>query len=48
MEVMRDETLGPGSAEPREASGMGQGYGPGLLDEVTATKVVHLSPAPPR
>jgi acyl-CoA reductase-like NAD-dependent aldehyde dehydrogenase len=37
-----------GSAEPRKASGMGLGYGPGLLDEVTAAKVVHLSPAPGR
>lgn len=35
-----------GSAEPRGVSGMGLGYGPGLLDEVTAAKVVHLEPAP--
>lgn len=33
-----------GSAEPRRASGMGLGYGPGLLDEMTALKVVHWSP----
>jgi acyl-CoA reductase-like NAD-dependent aldehyde dehydrogenase len=42
-----------GSAEPRKASGTGLGYGPGLMDEVTARKVVHLAPAdrfdgPPR
>lgn len=35
-----------GSAEPRRSSGSGLGYGPGLLDEVTAMKVVHLRPAP--
>ena len=35
-----------GSAEPRRASGLGLGYGPALLDEVTARKVVHLVPAP--
>lgn len=35
-----------GSAEPRGVSGLGLGYGPGLLDEVTAAKVVHLEPAP--
>jgi succinate-semialdehyde dehydrogenase/glutarate-semialdehyde dehydrogenase len=35
-----------GSAEPRGASGLGLGYGPGLLDEVTAMKVVHLEPSP--
>ncbi len=34
-----------GSAEPRKASGTGLGYGPGLMDEVTARKVVHLAPA---
>ena len=30
----------------RGASGQGYGYGPELLDELTATKVVHLEPAP--
>jgi succinate-semialdehyde dehydrogenase/glutarate-semialdehyde dehydrogenase len=35
-----------GAAQPRGASGLGFGYGPELLDEVTTTKVVHLSPAP--
>jgi acyl-CoA reductase-like NAD-dependent aldehyde dehydrogenase len=35
-----------GAAEPRRRSGMGFGYGPELLDEVTHTKVVHLAPAP--
>jgi acyl-CoA reductase-like NAD-dependent aldehyde dehydrogenase len=35
-----------GSAEPRRASGSGIGYGPELLDELTAIKVVHLSPPP--
>ncbi|HEY8585078.1 MAG TPA: aldehyde dehydrogenase family protein [Capillimicrobium sp.] len=35
-----------GAAEPRGLSGSGFGYGPELLDEVTATKVVHLEPAP--
>ncbi len=34
-----------GAAEPRRASGMGVGYGPELLDEMTALKVVHVSPA---
>jgi len=34
-----------GSAEPHRGSGLGFGYGPELLDEVTLTKVVHLSPA---
>jgi acyl-CoA reductase-like NAD-dependent aldehyde dehydrogenase len=34
-----------GSAEPRRSSGMGFGYGPELLDEVTTTKVVHIEPA---
>lgn len=33
-----------GAAEPRGASGTGFGYGPELLDEMTATKVVHLGP----
>jgi betaine-aldehyde dehydrogenase len=36
-----------GAAEPRRHSGMGFGYGPELLDEMTHTKVVHLTPAPP-
>src|SRR3954449_13021998 len=31
---------------PRRHSGMGFGYGPEMLDEVTHTKVVHLAPAP--
>ena len=31
-----------GAAHPRGASGTGFGYGPELLDEMTATKVVHL------
>jgi acyl-CoA reductase-like NAD-dependent aldehyde dehydrogenase len=35
-----------GAAHPRGASGRGYGYGPELLDEMAATKVVHLSPAP--
>lgn len=35
-----------GAAQPRRASGQGYGYGPELLDELTATKVVHLEPAP--
>jgi acyl-CoA reductase-like NAD-dependent aldehyde dehydrogenase len=34
-----------GAAEPRRQSGSGFGYGPELLDELTATKVVHLEPA---
>jgi acyl-CoA reductase-like NAD-dependent aldehyde dehydrogenase len=34
-----------GAAEPRRLSGMGFGYGPELLDELTATKVVHVEPA---
>ena len=33
-----------GAAEPRRASGTGFGYGPELLDEMTAMKVVHWSP----
>jgi succinate-semialdehyde dehydrogenase/glutarate-semialdehyde dehydrogenase len=36
-----------GAAEPRGASGTGFGYGPELLDEMTTTKVVHLTPPPP-
>jgi acyl-CoA reductase-like NAD-dependent aldehyde dehydrogenase len=37
-----------GAAEPRGASGTGFGYGPELLDEMTTTKVVHVSPPGPR
>ena len=33
-----------GAAEPHQGSGTGFGYGPELLDEVSITKVVHLSP----
>jgi succinate-semialdehyde dehydrogenase/glutarate-semialdehyde dehydrogenase len=33
-----------GAAHPRRGSGQGFGYGPELLDELTVTKVVHLSP----
>jgi acyl-CoA reductase-like NAD-dependent aldehyde dehydrogenase len=33
-----------GAAQPRGASGTGFGYGPELLDELTTTKVVHLTP----
>jgi acyl-CoA reductase-like NAD-dependent aldehyde dehydrogenase len=36
-----------GASEPRRASGTGFGFGPELLDEMTATKVVHLLPLPP-
>lgn len=35
-----------GASEPRRASGSGFGFGPELLDEMTAMKVVHLSPPP--
>lgn len=35
-----------GAAEPRRSSGLGFGYGPELLDEVTTTKVVHHAVAP--
>ena len=35
-----------GAAHPRRASGSGFGYGPELLDEMTATKVVHLAEPP--
>lgn len=35
-----------GAAQPRRGSGRGFGYGPELLDEMTATKVVHLAPPP--
>jgi acyl-CoA reductase-like NAD-dependent aldehyde dehydrogenase len=34
-----------GAAHPRRASGAGYGYGPELLDEFSATKVVHIGPA---
>jgi acyl-CoA reductase-like NAD-dependent aldehyde dehydrogenase len=37
-----------GSADPHGASGSGLGYGPGLLDELTRQRVVHLRPAPSR
>jgi len=33
-----------GAAQPRRGSGQGFGYGPELLDELTFTKVVHISP----
>jgi acyl-CoA reductase-like NAD-dependent aldehyde dehydrogenase len=32
-----------GAAHPRRGSGQGYGYGPELLDELTATKVVHIA-----
>ncbi|WP_067500555.1 aldehyde dehydrogenase [Actinoplanes sp. TFC3] len=35
-----------GAAHPRRSSGQGFGYGPELLDEMTATKAVHIE-APP-
>jgi succinate-semialdehyde dehydrogenase / glutarate-semialdehyde dehydrogenase len=35
-----------GAAQPRRASGSGFGFGPELLDEMTAVKVVHLTAAP--
>ena len=35
-----------GAAIPHNSSGTGFGYGPELLDEVSTTKVVHLSPPP--
>ncbi|MEW9527478.1 aldehyde dehydrogenase [Microbispora sp. NPDC049125] len=35
-----------GAAQPVRASGHGFGYGPELLDEMTHTKVVHLTPLP--
>jgi acyl-CoA reductase-like NAD-dependent aldehyde dehydrogenase len=35
-----------GAAEPGRGSGLGFGYGPELLDEMTHTKVVHIEPAP--
>jgi succinate-semialdehyde dehydrogenase/glutarate-semialdehyde dehydrogenase len=37
-----------GAAQPGRGSGLGFGYGPELLDELTHTKVVHLEPAPRR
>jgi len=36
-----------GSAHPRRGSGLGYGYGPELLDEVSRAKVVHLAQHPP-
>jgi succinate-semialdehyde dehydrogenase/glutarate-semialdehyde dehydrogenase len=33
-----------GAAHPRKRSGTGFGYGPELLDELTAVKVVHMEP----
>lgn len=35
-----------GAAEPRGGSGLGAGYGPELLDEVTQLKAVHIEPVP--
>ena len=35
-----------GAAQPARNSGLGTGFGPELLDEMTHTKVVHLEPAP--
>jgi acyl-CoA reductase-like NAD-dependent aldehyde dehydrogenase len=35
-----------GAAHPRRGSGEGYGYGPELMDEFTATKVVHVSVPP--
>jgi len=35
-----------GAAHPRRGSGQGFGYGPELLDELTATKAVHIGPPP--
>ncbi|MCV7362912.1 aldehyde dehydrogenase [Mycolicibacterium neworleansense] len=37
-----------GASQPRRASGSGFGFGPELLDEMTAVKVVHLAPPPAR
>ncbi|WP_210491664.1 aldehyde dehydrogenase family protein [Patulibacter sp. SYSU D01012] len=37
-----------GAAEPRRSSGLGLGYGPELLDEVSAWRVVHRSAPVPR
>lgn len=36
-----------GAAQPRRGSGSGFGFGPELLDEMTAVKVVHVAPPPP-
>ena len=36
-----------GAAQPRRRQRTGFGYGPELLDEMTATKVVHVSAPPP-
>ncbi len=36
-----------GASHPRRGSGAGFGFGPELLDEVSAVTVVHLEPAPP-
>jgi succinate-semialdehyde dehydrogenase / glutarate-semialdehyde dehydrogenase len=36
-----------GAAQPRRGSGSGFGFGPELLDEMTAVKVVHIVPPPP-
>ena len=35
-----------GAATPHGASGMGFGYGPELLDELTRTRVAHVEPPP--
>lgn len=35
-----------GAAQPRRGSGSGFGFGPELLDEMTAVKVVHVEPPP--
>lgn len=35
-----------GAAQPRRASGVGFGYGPELLDEMSLVTVVHIEPAP--
>lgn len=35
-----------GASQPRRASGSGFGFGPELLDEMTAVKVVHWAPPP--
>jgi hypothetical protein len=34
-----------GAATPNKRSGLGVGYGPALLDELTRTKVVHYRAA---
>jgi len=36
-----------GASHPRRGSGSGFGFGPELLDEVSAVTVVHLQPCPP-